>query len=196
MKEHLLEADSILVELGGRMLLSDIYLQCRTGEVVGLLGRNGTGKSTLLKVLFGTQSTPDRSIRIDGQHQTAGSLRGRWISYLPQHSFLPESLSVRQIISLYAPDAVSMKKIVTDDRVRPHLRKKTSALSGGELRYLEVLLLLHLPAPFVLLDEPFSGIEPLYQDAVIRLIQDHRTHRDPRHIVHYTRIAGSRFEGV
>jgi ABC-type multidrug transport system ATPase subunit len=174
MKEHLLEADSLLVELGGRKLLSDIYLQCRTGEVVGLLGRNGTGKSTLLKVLFGTQNAPDRSIRIDGQQQSAGSLRGRWISYLPQHSFLPDNLSVRRLISLYIPDRAAASKVFADERVRPHLRKKIATLSGGELRYLEVLLLLHLPAPFVLLDEPFSGIEPLFQERVIELIREYR----------------------
>ncbi|HEY4335431.1 MAG TPA: ATP-binding cassette domain-containing protein [Puia sp.] len=174
MKEHLLEADSILVELGGRKLLSDIYLQCRTGEVVGLLGRNGTGKSTLLKVLFGTQAAPDRSIRIDGQYQSTGSLRGRWIAYLPQHSFLPDNLSVRRLIPLYVPDKDAAKKVIADERVRPHLRKKIADLSGGELRYLEVLLLLHLPAPFVLLDEPFSGIEPLFQQRVIELIGEYR----------------------
>ena len=174
MKEHVLEADSIMVELGGRKLLSDIYLQCRTGEVVGLLGRNGTGKSTLLKVLFGTQAAPDRSIRIDGQHHSPAALRGRWITYLPQHSFLPANLSVRQIVHITIPDPVWAKKVLTHDRIRPHIRKNVAALSGGELRYLEVLLLLHLPAPFVLLDEPFSGIEPLYQDSVIQLIDEHR----------------------
>ena len=174
MKEHVLEADSILVELGGRTVLSDIYLQCRTGEVVGLLGRNGTGKSTLLKVLFGTQAAPDRSIRIDGQHHPAVSLRGRWIAYLPQHSFLPENLSIRQMIPFYIPDRELAQKVMADDRVRPHLRKRITALSGGELRYLEVLLLLHLPAPFLLLDEPFSGVEPLFQERLVQLIDEYR----------------------
>jgi len=177
MKEHLLEADSILVELGGRTVLSDIYLQCRTGEVVGLLGRNGTGKSTLLKVLFGTQDTPDQSIRIDGQHRPALSLRGRWIAYLPQHSFLPENLSIRQMIPLYIQDSQLAREVMTSDRVRPHLRKRITALSGGELRYLEVLLLLHLPAPFVLLDEPFSGIEPLFQERLAQLIEEYRSRK-------------------
>ncbi|HXB07987.1 MAG TPA: ATP-binding cassette domain-containing protein, partial [Puia sp.] len=177
MKEHLLEADSILVELGGRKLLSDIYLQCRTGEVVGLLGRNGTGKSTLLRVLFGVQATPDRSIRIDGQALPAVSLRGKWIAYLPQHSFLPANLSVQRIVHLYVPDAGLAKRVLNNERVRPHLRKRVTALSGGELRYLEILLLLHLPAPFVLLDEPFSGIEPLYQERVAQLIDEYRSRK-------------------
>ena len=174
MKEHVLEADSLFVELGGRTVLSDIYLQCRTGEVVGLLGRNGTGKSTLLKVLFGTQAAPDRSVRIDGQHQPVLSLRGRWIVYLPQHSFLPDHLSIRQMISLYIPDRDLAREVMAHERVRPHLRKRAAALSGGELRYLEVLLLLHLPAPFVLLDEPFSGIEPLFQERLAGLIEEYR----------------------
>jgi ABC-type multidrug transport system ATPase subunit len=174
MNEHVLEADSILVELGGKTVLSDIYLQCRTGEVLGLLGRNGTGKSTLLKVLFGTQAAPDRSIRVDGRQQSALSLRGRWISYLPQHSFLPENLSIRQLVPLYIPDRDLARTVMAHERVRPHLRKKTAALSGGELRYLEVLLLLHLPAPFVLLDEPFSGVEPVFQQQLAQLIHEYR----------------------
>ncbi|GGA93863.1 MutS-related protein [Puia dinghuensis] len=177
MTEHVLEADSILVELGGRKLLSDIYLQCRTGEVVGLLGRNGAGKSTLLKVLFGTQATPDRSVRIDGRSLSPVSLRGRWITYLPQHGFLPPDLSVRSLIKLYVTDALEVSQVLADERISPHLRKRVTALSEGELRYLEVLLLLHLPAPFVLLDEPFSGIEPLYQERVMELIKEYRSRK-------------------
>jgi len=174
MKEHLLEADSLVVELGGQKLLSDVYLQCRTGEVVGLLGRNGAGKSTLLKILFGTQLAPDRSIRIDGQGYSPTALRGRWIAYLPQHSFLPANLSVRQIVRLYVPDAGMARRVLTDERVRSFLRKKPRQLSGGELRYLEILLLMHRPAPFILLDEPFSGIEPLFRERVALLIEEFR----------------------
>jgi ABC-type multidrug transport system ATPase subunit len=174
MTEHLLEADSIFVELGGRKLLTDIYWQCRTGEVLGLLGRNGSGKSTLLKVLFGTQAAPNRSIRVDGRHLKAAALRGRWVSFLPQHSFLPGNLSVRRVVSLSIPDKGLVERIAADERVGPHWGKKMRTLSGGELRYLEVLLLLNLPAPFVLLDEPFSGIEPLYQERLIELIREYR----------------------
>jgi len=173
MNTHVLEADSIIATLGGRKILSDVYLRCQSGEVVGILGRNGAGKSTLLQLIFGTLPSEDRSIRIDGQVIQPPHLQGKWIAYLPQDGFLPANMPIGKIIGQYA-DAERRKKIIADPRVKPHLKKRIRELSGGELRYLEILLLVNLTVKFVLLDEPFSGIEPIYQDRVMELINEYR----------------------
>ena len=173
MNTHVLEADSIIATIGGRKILSDVYLRCQSGEVVGVLGRNGAGKSTLLKLIFGTLPTEDRSIRIDGNVIHAPHLQGKWIAYLPQQGFLPKNIPIVKIVGLFV-DAESRKKILADERIKPHLRKRIKELSGGEQRYLEILLLVNLKVKFVLLDEPFSGIEPLYQDKVMDLINEYR----------------------
>ena len=173
MNTHVLEADSIIATVGGRKILSDVYLRCQSGEVVGVLGRNGTGKSTLLKLIFGTLPTEDRNIRIDGEVIHPPHLQGKWIAYLPQQGFLPKNIPIRKIVDLYV-DVENRKKILADERIKPHLKKRTRELSGGELRYLEILLLVNLKVKFILLDEPFSGIEPLYQDKVVDLINEYR----------------------
>jgi ABC-type multidrug transport system ATPase subunit len=173
MNTHVLEADSIIATIEGRKILSDVYLRCQSGEVVGVLGRNGAGKSTLLKLIFGTLPTEDRSIRIDGNVIQTPYLRGKWIAYLPQQGFLPKNIPIGKIVRLFV-DEERRKKVLTDERIRPHLRKRIKELSGGEQRYLEILLLVNLKVKFVLLDEPFSGIEPLYQDKVMDLINEYR----------------------
>jgi len=173
MNTHVLEADSIIATLGGKKILSDVYLRCQSGEVVGVLGRNGAGKSTLLQLIFGTLPSEDRSVRIDGEVVHPPHLQGKWIAYLPQNGFLPSNVPIGKIIGHYV-DAESGKKIAADPRVRPHLKKRIRELSGGELRYLEILLLVNLKVKFVLLDEPFSGIEPIYQDRVTDLINEYR----------------------
>lgn len=173
MNTHVLEADSIIATIGGRKILSDVYLRCQSGEVVGVLGRNGAGKSTLLKLIFGTLPTEDRSIRIDGNVIQTPYLRGKWIAYLPQQGFLPKNIPIGKIVSLFV-DEDKRKKVLADERIKPHLRKRIKELSGGEQRYLEILLLVNLQVKFILLDEPFSGIEPLYQDKVTDLINEYR----------------------
>ncbi len=173
MNTHVLEADSIIATIGGRKILSDVYLRCQSGEVVGILGRNGAGKSTLLKLIFGTLPTEDRSIRIDGNVIQTPYLREKWIGYLPQQGFLPKNIPIGKIVRLFI-DEDKRKKVLADERIKPHLKKRIKELSGGEQRYLEILLLVNLKVKFVLLDEPFSGIEPLYQDKVTDLINEYR----------------------
>ncbi|HEY4650401.1 MAG TPA: ATP-binding cassette domain-containing protein [Pontibacter sp.] len=173
MPDHRLEADSILYSVAGRQLLTDIYLSCKTGEVVGLLGRNGCGKSTLLKILFGTLPTYNKHIRVNGQVYQEPYKHKHLLAYLPQNDFLPKNLRLRQLIDLYLTAPDKQGAVRQHPRVQPHLQKYTNELSRGELRYFELLLLLQLDVKFLLLDEPFSGIEPIYVDRVQELLQAH-----------------------
>ncbi|MBC8984356.1 ATP-binding cassette domain-containing protein [Pedobacter sp. N36a] len=64
---HQLEIDSVSLQFGSRTILSDVYLKCETGKITGLLGRNGTGKSSLMNLIFGTLVPGNKSVRFDGQ---------------------------------------------------------------------------------------------------------------------------------
>lgn len=172
---NLLEVDSVIISFGQRQIVSDCYLKCATGEVIGILGRNGCGKSSLLKVIFGTLSTANKFIRINGQVCEQPYKKGDLIAYLPQHSFLPQNISVKTIIDIFIPDKISRERILNDRRLKYHLKKRISELSGGESRYLEILLLVNLDVKFILLDEPFSKVEPLYKQIIIDLIQEYRS---------------------
>ena len=173
MAKHVLEVDSVLYAIGERKLLSDVYLKCETGEVVGLLGRNGCGKTTLLQIIFGTRRTDNKHIAIDGTVYQKPYLHKGLVAYLPQQNFLPRNISLSEIIHLYLPGQAGRDNVKNDSRIQQHLSKRANALSKGELRYFELLLLLQLDVKFLLLDEPFSGIEPLYVEQIEGLLRSH-----------------------
>jgi lipopolysaccharide export system ATP-binding protein len=164
-----LVADSITCRLGPRFALSDIYLCVETSEVVGLVGRNGCGKTTLLRALFGLADATSGVVRLDDRY-VAPRERWRHMAYLPQQSFLPRDQDVRRAGRLVLGprgDAV----LESDPRLRNLLRRRIGTLSAGERRYLEFHLVLGLGRSFTLLDEPFSPIEPLYVELMSRAIR-------------------------
>ncbi|WP_320053755.1 ATP-binding cassette domain-containing protein [uncultured Acetobacteroides sp.] len=155
----------------GHEVLSDISLHLKTGEILGIFGRNGCGKSTLLKILFGTLSADDERIWVDNERfSTSRNIELMKISYLPQESFLPSDLRVRDVIPLYYKDGDVQDKLFYDPRIAKIERQQVGTLSLGERRYFEILLISRLPHQFMLLDEPFSMVEPLYQDSIKALL--------------------------
>ncbi|HEY4785105.1 MAG TPA: ATP-binding cassette domain-containing protein [Bacteroidales bacterium] len=168
---NVLEIDSIIKAFNGRQILTDIYLKCTTGEIIGLLGRNGTGKSTLLKIIFGVLWTDNKFIRIDGKVLTQPYKISNELCYLPQHNFLPKQFSVKKVAKLYLPTD-QINSFLDDSILRTLINNKTGNLSGGELRYLEIKLLLNTDCKFLLLDEPFNGVSPLMIDSLKELITE------------------------
>lgn len=174
MKKNILEADGIIYRIGYKNLLTDVYLKCKTGEIVGLLGRNGCGKTSLLKIIFGTLGAENKSIRINKVPFNRPYVKSNLISYLPQDNFLPRATSIKEIVSQYISRPAKRNIILKDPHISKHLNKTTTELSGGELRYFQVLLLLNLKSDFVLLDEPFSSVEPIYKEKIKDLIHNHK----------------------
>ncbi|WP_268848518.1 ATP-binding cassette domain-containing protein [Flavobacterium aestivum] len=169
MKNHLLEIDSIQKTFDNKNILSDVYLKCETSDIIGLLGRNGSGKSTLLKIIFGITRADFKFIRIDGCVKAKTKDLFAEISYLPQDNCIPKVFSIKKAIQL----SVSEEKILEfcgDEMIRTMLDKKVSNLSGGELRYLEIKIVLNNSSKFVLLDEPYNGLSPLMVEKVNELI--------------------------
>jgi len=173
--KNLLEVDSAMVSFDDRKVLTGCYLKCETGDIIGILGRNGCGKSSLLKIIFGTLFTYNKFIRINQKVYNHPYKHGNLIAYLPQHDFLPKNISIEKIINVYLPNKTIRAKISNDIRLKNHLKKRISELSGGELRYLEIMLLVNLDTKFILLDEPFSKVEPLYKEVIAELIRQHRS---------------------
>ena len=169
---HKLEIDSVNKSFGRNRVLTDIYLKCETGDIVGILGSNGSGKSTLLKILFGSEKAEQKFIRIDGKifdktYKTQG-----FIAYLPQDSFIPQYMSLASAIKLYLRDDTIVNTFFNDPVLKMLQYKKAQYISGGELRYAEIKLLLSFDdVKFVLLDEPFNGISPLNIEFIKDLIK-------------------------
>ncbi len=164
-----LEVDSVIKSFNGRQILTDVYLICVTGDIIGLLGRNGSGKSTLLKILFGVMESDSKFIRSNGKIQNQAYRIPNSISYLPQESFLPNRFSVSKIIGIWIKED-NLANIYNDAIINRILGSKVSELSGGELRYLEILLVLNQETKFALLDEPFNGLAPVTIDLIKQLI--------------------------
>jgi lipopolysaccharide export system ATP-binding protein len=166
---NLLEVDSVIKSYKGIHVLSDVYMKCETGDILGLLGRNGSGKSTLLKIIFGILDAENRFIRIDGKphHQPYKTINE--ICYLPQHDFLPKYLSAEKAIGLYL-DKNKVGSFFEDQLISDLKKAKVADLSGGELRYLEIKMLLFTDCKFVLLDEPFNGISPILKESIKEII--------------------------
>jgi lipopolysaccharide export system ATP-binding protein len=167
---NLLEIDSVVKAFDMHVVLTDIYLKCQTGDIIGMLGRNGTGKSTLMKILFGTLRADRKFIRIDGKVYNQPYKTINEICYLPQDSFLPKHMSVEKTIELYL-GRNQVRNFMEDSILQKLNTSKISHLSGGELRYLEIKLLLHTDCKFILLDEPFNGVSPILVGEIKRLIQ-------------------------
>ncbi len=169
MTNHILEIDSIQKKFDYKSVLSDVYLKCETNEIIGLLGRNGSGKSTLLKIIFGILDADFKFVRIDRAIKNKTSDLFKEISYLPQENFIPNSFSVKKAIEL-SIESQKIKSFYNDEMIKSISDKKISHLSGGELRYLEIKIILFNPSKFVLLDEPYNGLSPIMINKINQLI--------------------------
>ncbi|RAJ21018.1 ATP-binding cassette domain-containing protein [Pedobacter cryoconitis] len=167
-----LHVDSVRKHFRFRQVLSDVFISCKKGEVIGLLGRNGSGKSTLLKIIFGSLAAENRFIAIDDIPKNGLFESRGLIGYLPQESFLPGHIKIKSIVSLYC-DRNQAAILFDHDLVKPFLGKKSRELSGGERRMIEVLIMIYSTASYLLFDEPFNGIAPIYIEKIKLLIQEH-----------------------
>ena len=154
-----LKVDSVQLEFDGRKILQDVYLSCQQGEVIGLLGRNGCGKSSLLKIIFGSLKPSYKYVSINNEYIQKGYLNNR-IAYLPQHSYLPNSLKISTLAPMLV-DPYYWDEFTELSIYKSHYQKTADELSGGELRKLETMLVMYSKADFILLDEPFTHISPI-----------------------------------
>ncbi|MFA9189370.1 ABC transporter ATP-binding protein [Flavobacterium sp. FBOR7N2.3] len=169
MVKNVLEVDSIQKQYQGKNIISDLYLKCETTDIIGILGRNGSGKSTFLKILFGILAADFKFVRIDGSSKSKTEDLLNEISYLPQDNFIPNLFSVEKAIRLSITKD-KWKAFYEDEMIQMIRNKKIKHLSSGQLRYLEIKLILNKETKFVLLDEPYNGLSPIMIEKVNTLI--------------------------
>jgi lipopolysaccharide export system ATP-binding protein len=182
-----LEAHHLKKAYGSRKVVHDVSVEVGKGEVVGLLGPNGAGKTTSFYMIVGLVRGDGGQILIDGEDVTRMPIHKRsrmGLSYLPQEASIFRKLSVadnvRAILELQTDEqghALSsahiekrLSELLADLRV-DHLRDSPAiALSGGERRRVEIARALATDPRFILLDEPFAGIDPIAVIEIQRII--------------------------
>lgn len=172
MKKYILEVDSVQKSFDNKSILSDVYFKCETADIIGLLGRNGSGKSTLLKIIFGIEHADSKFVRIDGIVKNKITHLFKEISYLSQDNFIPNHFTVSKAISLTIDK--NRSNVFYEDKIIQTLKdKKIINLSSGELRYLEIKLILSNTSQFAFLDEPYNGLSPIMIEKVNLLLQEY-----------------------
>jgi lipopolysaccharide export system ATP-binding protein len=185
--ESRLEARHLQKAYGSRKVVHDVSISVKKGEVVGLLGPNGAGKTTSFYMIVGLVRADGGSITIDGQPVAHLPIHRRsrlGLSYLPQEASIFRKLNVaenvRAVLELQrddhgeplAPDDIEKRltSLLQELRV-DHLRASPAlALSGGERRRVEIARALATNPRFILLDEPFAGIDPIAVIEIQRII--------------------------
>ena len=182
-----LEALNLEKSYGSRTVVHDVSIAVQKGEVVGLLGPNGAGKTTSFYMIVGLVRADSGRITIDGQSVTDLPIHRRsrlGLSYLPQEASIFRKLkvedNVRAVLELQRDDKdqplgeAEIEKRLVDllQELRVlHLRKSPAvALSGGERRRVEIARALATQPRFILLDEPFAGIDPIAVIEIQRII--------------------------
>jgi len=166
--KHILEVDSVILEFDSIRVLQNIYMKSETGKVTGLLGRNGTGKSCLMNIIYGELMPNDKSIRLNGNSFRDESRKPEDIRYLPQFGFIPTSLTIQRIFKDFRLDFADFKTLFPD--LTQFYLSKFKHLSGGEQRIVEIYAILCSKTKFCMLDEPFSQVMPIYIKTIKNLI--------------------------
>nr|WP_246683937.1 LPS export ABC transporter ATP-binding protein [Labrys sp. KNU-23] len=185
--EGTLSVVSIAKTYGKRTVVSDVSLEVRRGEAVGLLGPNGAGKTTVFYMITGLVPPDHGRIELDGHDVTGLPMYRRarlGIGYLPQEASIFRGLNVeeniRAVLEIVEPNKAERERqldeLLEEFKIG-RLRKTASiALSGGERRRVEIARALAGKPSFMLLDEPFAGIDPIAVGDIQTLVR-HLTNR-------------------
>jgi lipopolysaccharide export system ATP-binding protein len=169
---HRLSLSHLTKSYGGRQVVDDVSLEVESGEVVGLLGPNGAGKTTTFFMVLGLLQPDQGAIFLDGEDLSLLPIYQRarkGLQYLPQESSVFRKLTVAEnilaILETLEPDSRVREERLTRLLGELHLThlagQKAASLSGGERRRVEITRALVTSPHFIILDEPFAGIDPL-----------------------------------
>ena len=169
MDKHRLIVDSVVVRFGQKTVLSGGYITSETGMVTGLLGRNGAGKSCMFRALMGGLRVDNVMVSIDEKPIDRRGI-GRYIKYLPQGRLIPEGMRMRRAFELYGVNYWTF--VNRFPKYSRYYNSPLYELSGGEARLAELYLVLMSEAPFYILDEPFTQVDPVNIEEVQALIRE------------------------
>lgn len=168
---HLLECKHIYKDYGNHKVLKDVNLVIPRGKIIGLLGKNGMGKTTLIKLINDLLTPTKGSILVNGHE--VGIESKKIISYLPERTYLDKTMKVKEVIKYFKEfyenfDEEKAKKLIKDLDLSMDL--KISKMSKGMQEKLQLILVMSRKADLYILDEPLGGIDPATRDYILDTI--------------------------
>ncbi len=179
----ILQARNLAKSYKKRTVVRDVSLSIESGEIVGLLGPNGAGKTTCFYMIVGLVAADAGSISMDGEDVTALPMHGRarrGLGYLPQEASVFRKLSVADNLMAILETRRELSKEARRQKMEEllqefhitHIRDSLGmSLSGGERRRVEIARALAMEPEFVLLDEPFAGVDPISVSDIKQIIE-------------------------
>jgi lipopolysaccharide export system ATP-binding protein len=180
---HKLKVEKLSKTIKKTPVIHDVSLEVKSGEAVGLLGPNGAGKTTTFYMICGLIEATKGKIYLDNVNISSMPLHVRakeGIGYLPQESSIFKDLSVEENLMLAAEivyddpkeQEVKVNELLTLLNIEPIRQRKGVSLSGGERRRCEIARSLAITPKFLLLDEPFAGVDPIAVNDIQSIVKD------------------------
>ena len=181
--QKILRTEGLFKRYKKRFVVNDVQIEVKQGEVVGLLGPNGAGKTTTFYMIVGMIRPNDGKVFLDDQEITREPMYKRsrmGIGYLPQEASVFRRMSVRdnimavlELLKLTKTEReIRCQSLMDDFGIANLAKSKAYMLSGGERRRTEIARALATDPKFILLDEPFAGIDPIAVEDIMRIVHN------------------------
>ncbi len=168
---ELLECKNLCKNFDNKQILKDINLKIPEGKIIGLLGKNGTGKSTLIKLINNLLTPTSGQVLINGE--LPGVESKKIISYLPERTYLDKQMTVKQVLTYFEEfyqdfDKTKAEKLLEDLKLDSNM--KIAKMSKGMQEKLQLILVMSRNAKLYILDEPLGGVDPATRDYILDTI--------------------------
>jgi len=168
---ELLECINLNKNFGKKQVLKDINLKIPRGKIIGLLGKNGTGKSTLIKLINELLTPTSGKVLVNGKE--VGVESKKIISYLPERTYLDKTMTVNQVIEYFEDfydnfNSKKARKLLKD--LELDTNQKLSKMSKGMQEKVQLVLVMSRSADLYILDEPLGGVDPATRDYILDTI--------------------------
>ncbi len=168
---ELLECINLTKNYGNKKVLQDVNLNIPRGKIIGLLGKNGTGKTTLIKIINNLLTASSGEVLINGK--PIGVESKKIISYLPERTYLEKQMTVEQVIKYFCDfyadfDAEKARTLIKD--LNLDLNQKLAKMSKGMQEKVQLVLVMSRRADLYILDEPLGGVDPATRDYILDTI--------------------------
>lgn len=158
------ELDNVELSFDDKRILYGVYIKAEKGSITGILGSNGCGKTSLLKIFFGNLPCNNKLVRISNKGTLKALYTVENVKFLPQTTFLPQKMRLSVLFKIYR---VSWKDFIAKfPGFQGYKSYQLQKLSGGEKRVVAIWLTIKCKSNLILLDEPFTHLTPIYTEII------------------------------